>query len=158
MSTEGVQHPKFSPPNPQPQRFRSTPSSTPFGLILQVYAPMISKEPRSRPFPHLALTLHSAAAAFATQTCPKTPLFHEKAAKNGGPQKQMDDRSSSLAPYAHYKQTRRNFEHDQGLDRPVSRQARTTRHPKTSPPQPKGGREDRGLQMWRWAQKKLSRS
>jgi hypothetical protein len=48
------------------------------------------------------------------------------------------------------------LKHDQGLDRPVSRQARTTRHPKTSPPQPKGGREDRGLQMWRLAQKMLS--
>ena len=46
---------------------------------------MISKEPRSRPFPHLALKLHSAATAFATQTCPQTPLFYENAAKNGGP-------------------------------------------------------------------------
>ena len=152
MSTEGVQHSKKL----TPKRFRSTPSSTPFCLILQVYAPVEGKKPRSRPFPHLALTLHSAAAAFATQTCPKTPLFHEKVAKTGGAQKQKYKRSSSLAQYAHYKQTIRNFEHDQGLDRPVSRQARTTRHPKTSPPQPKGGREDRGLQMWRSAQKMLS--
>ena len=149
MSTEGVQHSKTSHPNPNTQRFRSTPSSTPFGLILQVYAPMIGKEPRSRPFPHLALTLHSAAAAFVTETCPRTPLFEEKAEKNGDPQKRMYDRSSSLAPYAHNKQTIRNFEHDQGLDRPVPRHAATTRHPKTSSPQPEGGREDPGLQMWR---------
>ncbi len=147
---------KTSHPNPQPQRFRSTPSSTPFGLIFQVYAPMISKELRSRPFPHLALTLHSAAAAFAIMTCPRTPLLEEMAGENGGPQQQMYDRSSSLAPYAHDKQTSRNFEHDRGLDRPVPRHATTTRHLKTLPPQPEGGREDRGLQMWRLAQKMLS--
>ena len=156
MSTEGAQHSKTSHPNPNTQRLRSTPCSTPFGLILQLYAPMISKEPRSRPYPHLALTLHSAAAAFATMTCPRTPLFQEMTGENGGPQSQMYDRSSSLAPYAHNKQTSRNFEHDRGLDRPVPRQARTTRHPKTLPPQPKGGREDRGLQMWQLAQKMLS--
>ena len=150
MYTEGVQHSKTSHPNPNTQRFRSTPSSTPFGLILQVYAPMIGKEPRSRPFPHLALTLHSAAAAFATMTCPRTPLLEEMAGENGGPQSQMYDRSSSLASYAHDKQTSRNFEHDRGLDRPVPRHATTTRHPKTLPPQPEGGGKIEGYKRGGW--------